>query len=868
MNLSKTEKLLAAKKKLREFQLNKMIQDGAKKQKHHSTDLSSSQCENEGTNKSNIEVVNNTSPLETSDNNINVPGQNFQSNETMSENLMANTENSVNHTELQNSLEETVKPTQEIQNTNIRPEIERKMELNDFPKVQKEHLLEMASAVADVLTNDSEHVETTLDCDLMCRNQFLSSCLEEQKKIVNELHIELSNSRSRVVELEAKLKASEADFQTQLAREINPLKEQLQIHTQTTGILIAEKAELTAALSQAQQSTRQSSGEIEEIMGKFKNAQVRVIELEKETAALKSNNEELRKDCHRFQNDYGSLEKKFYELKKEKEDLNLEASELKQKLNLKKTELISVQQELQEKTALLSLSELRIQQMKGATPTEEERNAGNILEQELIQTKESLRAVTTEKEEANKQYQNYIKQLDTQQAKLLNEVETQKKTIGDLQSREESYVQRLSELEQQLQQEKEKLENLLPLQDRKEQIDNLLKSVDELTLEQERLHIMLSEKDTQIEILTKDLNDLREASNQEAEVTKLASALESEQLGASRAVHQNRQLKEQLTDMENAFVTLSNAKLDLTEQLQAERSIGRKLNVQLNNVETELDQLKEKLTQKEATIEELEKERLRTAQIADQMQHYQAQSHHANTFQRELQNALITIEKLEKEKQEFIEKLKEREQNSVFSENDLNISSANNELGQEENEHLEKLDESNVIVSEPVKQLERRFKQTMERVAELTEEKQKLEHLVLQLQSETETIGEYITLYQKQRAVLQSRAREREQVFRQLVEQRNQQQEQLHKLKVLVSDFLRNEYIHSNGTEHPIQTEVNSHDSVIVEKKKESIESQTDNKSVSELLDILTEIKDCKDSCLFEPNFHPCPWCSGKLLTV
>lgn len=40
-----------------------------------------------------------------------------------------------------------------------------------------------------------------------------------------------------------------------------------------------------------------------------------------------------------------------------------------------------------------------------------------------------------------------------------------------------------------------------------------------------------------------------------------------------------------------------------------------------------------------------------------------------------------------------------------------------------------------------MKQLEQRFKQTMERVAELTEEKQKLEHLVLQLQSETETIG-------------------------------------------------------------------------------------------------------------------------------
>ena len=61
-------------------------------------------------------------------------------------------------------------------------------------------------------------------------------------------------------ELEAKLGTREAEFQTQLAREINPLKEQLQIHTQTTGILIAEKAELTAALSQAQQSVRKSSG--------------------------------------------------------------------------------------------------------------------------------------------------------------------------------------------------------------------------------------------------------------------------------------------------------------------------------------------------------------------------------------------------------------------------------------------------------------------------------------------------------------------------------------------------------------------------------------------------------------------------------
>ncbi|CAK9814144.1 Golgin subfamily A member 2 [Anthophora quadrimaculata] len=872
MNLSKSEKLLAAKKKLREFQLNKMMQDDSAKQKHAANDLSSSQCQNAETKELNLEVTNNASTIKTSENSMHVVEQDLQVNEALPTDSVTISENVTNHEKLQNTSNNINKFTQDIQETTITSELKKKMDLNDFPKVQKEHLLEMASAVADVLTNEPEHTETSLDSDLMCRNQFLSSYLEEQRKMINDLHIELSNAHSRVSELETNLQAKETEFQAQLAREVNPLKEQLQVHTQTTGILIAEKAELSAALSQAQQSVRQSSEEAKEMMGKLKSSQIRIVELEKEMSVINNTNEDLKNSFQKLQSEYDSLDKKFFELKKEKEDSNLEVSELRQKLNLKKTEFIAVQQELQEKTALLALSELRIQQMKGATPTEEEKHAVILLEQELAQTKESLKVVNTEKDEANKQYQNYVKQLDVQQIKLLEEIKVQKTTIEDLQQKEQSYVQRLSELEQLLQQEKEKVENLLPLQDRKDQLDTLLKNIDELTLEQERLHITLSEKDSQIEMLTKDINDLREANNQGAEVTKLATALESEQLGASRAVHQNRQLKEQLTDMENAFVSLSNAKLDLTEQLQAERSIGRKLNAQLNNVETELEQLKEKLREKEAVLEEFEKERLQTAQIADQMQHYEAQSYHADTFQRELQHALVTIERLEKENRALAEKLKETTQESIVSEVDSDsVRASNNESSLEQSAHLkelqnstEELKDSNVTMSESVKQLEQRFKETMERVAELTEEKQKLEHLVIQLQSETETIGEYITLYQKQRAILQTRAREKEQIFRQLLEQRNQQQEQLHKLKVLVSDFLRSEYIHSNGME----TEVDSNNFVTQKRKNETIDPQIKSKSVSELLDVLTEIKDCKDSCMFDPNFYPCPWCSGKLLTV
>lgn len=122
--------------------------------------------------------------------------QNFQSNETAPSDLMVNSTNTINYEELHSSTQETSKRVQDVEEMNSRPEIEKTVELNDFPKVQKEHLLEMASAVADVLTNDSEQIDTNLDGDLICRNQFLTSYLEEQKKIMNQLHIELSGSVS------------------------------------------------------------------------------------------------------------------------------------------------------------------------------------------------------------------------------------------------------------------------------------------------------------------------------------------------------------------------------------------------------------------------------------------------------------------------------------------------------------------------------------------------------------------------------------------------------------------------------------------------------------------------------------------------
>lgn len=64
---------------------------------------------------------------------------------------------------------------------------------NGSSTVQKEYLLEMASEVANVLTDNMDHSDSTsFDLDLKSSNHFLSTCLEEQKQLVNDLHIQVS----------------------------------------------------------------------------------------------------------------------------------------------------------------------------------------------------------------------------------------------------------------------------------------------------------------------------------------------------------------------------------------------------------------------------------------------------------------------------------------------------------------------------------------------------------------------------------------------------------------------------------------------------------------------------------------------------
>lgn len=110
----------------------------------------------------------------------------------------------------------------------------------------------------------------------------------------------------------------------------------------------------------------------------------------------------------------------------------------------------------------------------------------------------------------------------------------------------------------------------------------------------------------------------------------------------------------------------------------------------------------------------------------------------------------IYIENLRKENEELVKKLENKtQQNTSLSQEFISVNGDQHTImdmqkGDDTTQSLSMPEDKNASDdSGPIIKLEKRFKETMEKVAELTDEKQRLEHLVLQLQGETETIGEY-----------------------------------------------------------------------------------------------------------------------------
>lgn len=161
-------------------------------------------------------------------------------------------------------------------------------------------------------------------------------------------------------------------------------------------------------------------------------------------------------------------------------------------------------------------------------------------------------------------------------------------------------------------------------------------------------------------------------------------------------------------------------------------------------------------------------------------------------------------------------------------------------------DQLSDKDMSHEAIKMAFSKLQARFMKLMNEKASLIERIQELEHVTIQLSHETETIGEYITLYQTQRNALKSYYKDREKIIAQLSSEKANMQDKMNQLQELVKRMLE-ERKELRIQQHQLQNVINSRmvaheheavisgtqhdDDVVVPRAELSLESETNSQS-------------------------------------
>ncbi|VDI13193.1 golgin subfamily A member 2 [Mytilus galloprovincialis] len=150
------------------------------------------------------------------------------------------------------------------------------------------------------------------------------------------------------------------------------------------------------------------------------------------------------------------------------------------------------------------------------------------------------------------------------------------------------------------------------------------------------------------------------------------------------------------------------------------------------------------------------------------------------------------IQQLEIERNQLVESLKEqRELSDSLS---IKVSDLQEEVVQKSAFQSEDNNVVSRVEYEQLKQamelIQNKYMKVMRDKAELSDKSDELEHTVLQLQGESETIGEYISLYHHQRAILQQRELQKNDYISHLAKDREEMSLKLGELQTLMMQLL------------------------------------------------------------------------------
>ncbi|XP_042710134.2 golgin subfamily A member 2 isoform X7 [Chrysemys picta bellii] len=723
--------------------------------------------------------------------------------------------------------------------------------------------------------NGESAVSSTNMKEMETRYQELAVALDSSNLTNKQLSTKLEELKQQNQEAMNQLEKEKKGFEQKFAKEQGSLREQLQVHIQTIGILVSEKSELQTALAHTQQAARQKSGEAEDLAARLQSSRQRVSELERTLSSISTQQKQLEKHNREVVKERDSLKLDLYKQSKGSEELKQQNSELSERLHSLVSENSAMKLDLEDLHKKLEMAELMIQQFSSQSgildanqqlqmALEERAN----LETQITQLSESLRQLQVERDqyveklkEEGSIWQQRVQQLSEQVHTLMEEKE---KNVTQIQELEASVTEMLSrsaakpndsepalpegpteaelslqEEVQRLQQEKEELHGQYQAQVR----DN------------EQLSHLNQEQEERLQELEKTVQRYSEES---VDRQQILENMQSDKATISRALSQNRELKEQLAELQNGFVKLVELKTQEAQGLQEQR----------DQYYGHLQQYTVAYQHLANEKEELHKQYLLQTQLMDRLQHEEVQGKvTAELHLKELQQTKESLAAVAKENRELqaqisqlaaevddrvlhrvegdgveTEKMiEETVTSSLVIPEDFEsreemvtfLTSAMSQVEKEREEMRQQLAEQKrqcrgllqqiaalrqeqqhnvtsgggyttdtvpVEVHEALKtameKLQSRFTDLMHEKADLKDRVEELEHRCIQLSGETDTIGEYIALYQSQRAILKQRHREKEEYISRLAQDKEEMKMKLLELQELVMRLVgeRNEW--------------------------------------------------------------------------
>lgn len=761
---------------------------------------------------------------------------------------------------------------------------------------------------------NGENVISSTSPEVESRYQDLSAALDSSNLTNQQLGAKIEELKQQNQDVLDHLDKERKNFEQKLSKEQGSLREQLQVHIQTIGILVSEKSELQTALSFTQQAARQKGGEVEDLVMRLQSTRQRVTELERTLSSISSQQKQLEKLNKELEKERDNLRLETLRNGKSSDELKQQNSELSEKLNALLSENAAMRLELGDLHKKLEMAELMIQQFSNQTGAPDVNQQLRMVIEErdqlgaqLTQMSDSLQQLGAERDqyveklkEEGAVWQERVRQLSEQIQTLSQERESARVQVEQLETRvtelllasavepadsEPSAPQGPSEAEVTLQQEVEQLhQEFLELQSRYQaQVQD-----------NSQLSRLNQEKEEQILELEKTL---QRQSEDDVDKQQILENMQSDKATISRALTQNRQLKEHLAELQNGFVKLTNENLELTNGMQGEQHVKKELAKKLGQLQESIGDFKEQLAAKEQEVqllqtqrdeisahlqqyaaayqqvsierEEFQRQYLLQAQLMDRLQHDEVQGKvSAEMHLKELQQSKENLELLTKENRELKAQMMqirnepesrslsrmegdgveskvyedEIPKSSLVIPEDFEsaeemmafLSSALSKLQGERDEverqlveqkrncrqllqqiselrkqqmsapphHSAELGMESIprevydALQSAMEKLQFRFTDLMQERVELKDRVEELEHRCIQLSGETDTIGEYIALYQSQRAILKQRHTEKEEYISRLAQDKEEMKAKLLELQVLVMRLVaeRNEW--------------------------------------------------------------------------